>query len=42
LSLQAVFDIQPYLTAWWMKVGYAALGFLFASLTLVYALASVA
>lgn len=39
LSLQAVFDVKPYLTAWWMRVGYVALSVLFASLTVVYTLA---
>jgi hypothetical protein len=41
-GLQAVFDVKPYLTAWWMRAGYVALSVLFASLTLVYALASFA
>jgi len=30
------------LTAWWLKVGYLGLTLLFASFTLVYALASLA
>jgi hypothetical protein len=42
LALQAVFDVKPYLTAWWMRAGYVALSVLFASLTLVYGLASFA
>ena len=42
LMLQAVFDVKPYLTAWWMRAGYIALSFLFASLTLVYGLATTA
>jgi hypothetical protein len=40
LALQAVFDMRPYLTTWWKTAGYAALTLVFASLTLVYALAS--
>jgi hypothetical protein len=39
-SLQAVFDIQPYLLRPWMKAGYAALSVAFASFTLVYAWAA--
>lgn len=42
LALQGVFDVKPYLTAWWMKAGYIVLGMLFASFTLVYAFASLA
>lgn len=40
LALQAVFDMKPYLTAWWMKAGHAMLTLLFASFTLVYGLAA--
>ena len=40
LSLQGVFDMRPYLTTWWKTAGYALLTLVFASLTLVYAFAS--
>ena len=40
LALQAVFDIKPYLTAWWMTLGYRALTLVFAGLATVYAMAS--
>ena len=40
LGLQAVFDMRPYLDAWWKAAGYAALTVLFAALTLVYAVAA--
>jgi hypothetical protein len=38
LVLQGVFDVKAYLTAWWLKVGYAALTCLFASFAIVYAI----
>ena len=37
-ALQAVFETNDYLTAWWLRAGYAALTLLFAGLTIVYAL----
>ncbi|MBA4191448.1 MAG: hypothetical protein C0467_26005 [Planctomycetaceae bacterium] len=37
LALQAVFDVKPYLTAWWLKVGYHTLTGLFLFFTAVYA-----
>ena len=40
LGLQGVFDTRAHLTAWWLKVGYVALTVLFASFTIIYALAS--
>ena len=40
LGLQAVFEMRPYLDAWWKTAGYAALTVLFAGLTLVYAVAA--
>ncbi len=40
LGLQAVFEMRPYLTAWWKTAGYAALTVLFAGLTIVYAVAA--
>ena len=39
LALQAVFDVRPHLTAWWLKAGYHALTVLFVFFTAVYALA---
>ena len=41
LALQAVFDVKPYLTAWWLKVGYHALTFLFTCFTVIYGFAAV-
>jgi hypothetical protein len=41
LGLQAVFDVTPHLTAWWLKVGYHLLTGLFLFFTAVYALAVV-
>ena len=40
LGLQAVFDVREHLTAWWLKAGYAMLTLLFATFTIVYALAA--
>jgi hypothetical protein len=40
LGLQAVFDMRPYLDAWWKAAGYAALTLLFAGLTVVYTVAA--
>ena len=40
LGLSAVFEMRPYLDAWWKIAGYAALTVLFAGLTIVYGLAS--
>ena len=40
LGLQAVFEMRPYLDAWWKTAGYAALTVLFAGLTMVYAVAA--
>jgi hypothetical protein len=40
LGLQAVFDIKPYLTAWWMTLGYRTLTVVFAGLATVYSVAS--
>jgi hypothetical protein len=37
LSLQAVFDVSEYLTAWWLYAGEAALTFLFVYFTFVFA-----
>jgi hypothetical protein len=37
LSLQAVFEVKPYLKNWWLKAGYHTLTVLFASFVAVYA-----
>ena len=34
--LQAVFDVKPHLTAWWLKAGYHTLTVLFLFFTAVY------
>jgi hypothetical protein len=36
VALQAVFDVRPHLTAWWLKAGYHALTVLFVFFTAVY------
>lgn len=36
LCLQAVFDVKPHLTEWWMPIGYHLLTVLFASFTVLY------
>ena len=36
LSLQAVLDVKPHLTAWWLTAGYHTLTLLFACITAVY------
>jgi hypothetical protein len=41
LGLQAVFDVKPHLTAWWLAVGYHTLTVLFLFFTAVYAYAAV-
>jgi len=40
LSLQAVLDAGPHLTAWWLRLGYHTLTILFTFFTLVYAWAA--
>jgi hypothetical protein len=35
-----VFDVKPYLTAWWLAAGYRLLTILFLSFTLVYGYAA--
>ena len=40
LCLQGVFDATPYLTAWWLKLGYRMLTVLFTYLAVVYAVAA--
>ena len=41
LGLATVFDVREHLTAWWLKAGYAMLTLLFATFTIVYAVAAV-
>ena len=41
LSLQAVLDAKPHLTAWWLTAGYHALTPLFLFFTIVYGYAAV-
>ena len=36
LSLQAVLDVRPHLTAWWLTLGYHTLTVLFLTFTVVY------
>lgn len=36
LSLQAVFEVKPYLKNWWLTAGYHTLTLLFASFVAVY------
>jgi hypothetical protein len=40
LALQAVFDVKPHLTAWWLTAGYHTLTVLFLFFTAVYAYAA--
>ncbi len=40
LALQAVFDVKPHLTAWWLKAGYHTLTALFLFFTAVYVFAA--
>jgi hypothetical protein len=35
-GLQSVFDVEDYLTAWWLKTGYFALSVMFVALTIIY------
>lgn len=41
VALQAVFDVKPHLTTWWLKAGYHCLTVLFLSFTLIYGWAAV-
>jgi hypothetical protein len=41
LCLQAVFDVKPHLTAWWLVAGYHLLTALFLGFTIVYGYAVV-
>lgn len=40
LALQAVFDVKPHLTAWWLTAGYHTLTVLFLCSTAVYGYAA--
>lgn len=40
LGLQAVLDVKPFLTRWWLRLGYHLLTVLFASLTVVFGYAT--
>jgi hypothetical protein len=40
LGLQGLFDAKPYLTAWWLRLGYHALTCLFIGLTLLFCFAA--
>ena len=40
LGLQAVLDVKPHLTAWWLKLGYHTLTALFLFFTAVYSYAA--
>lgn len=40
LCLQAVFDVKPHLTAWWLTAGYHTLTALFVTFTAVYGYAA--
>lgn len=40
LALQAVFDVKPHLTAWWLTAGYHTLTVLFTTFTAVYGYAA--
>jgi hypothetical protein len=41
LGLQAVFEVKPFLTMWWLNAGYHTLTVLFLFFTVVYAYAAV-
>ncbi len=36
LGLQAILDAKPYLTNWWLRLGYHLLSILFASFTVIF------
>jgi hypothetical protein len=40
LVLQAGFDVKPFLTTWWLRVGYYLLTVLFAAFTALFAYAA--
>ncbi|MGB6044927.1 MAG: hypothetical protein WBF93_17360 [Pirellulales bacterium] len=37
VALQAVFDVKPYLSTWWLKAGYHLLTVMFIAFTVIYA-----
>jgi hypothetical protein len=39
-GLQAIFDVEEHLSAWWLRLGYFALTLLFTTLTIVYSFAA--
>ena len=41
LTLQAVLDVKPHLTVWWLALGYHTLTIVFLSLTLLYTYAAI-
>jgi len=41
LSLQTILDVKEHLTTWWLKAGYHMLTVLFATFTVIFALAAV-
>ena len=41
LSLQTVLNVKEHLTTWWLKAGYHTLTLLFATFTVIFALAAV-
>lgn len=40
LALQGVFDAKPYLTTWWLRLGYHTLTCLFIGFTLIFSFAA--
>ena len=40
LGLQGVFDAKPFLTAWWLRLGYHTLTCLFIGFTLIFGFAA--
>ena len=40
LCLQAVFDVKPFLTEWWLVLGYHALTLVFVTLTVIFCAAA--
>lgn len=40
LVLQAIFDVRPHLTTWWLRLGYHSLSVVFLSFAVIYGLAA--
>lgn len=40
VALLAIFDVNEYLTAWWIKLGYFALTIMFTAFTIIYSWAA--